>query len=82
MAGIGWVTCFGLLKTAKPGRIKYLVSQPVLEHPGPVLIVKTGSNGVRSKIITPFIPGQSWPEPRYLDSWQQKHWLPTGDDQT
>jgi hypothetical protein len=22
-----------------------------------------------------FIPEKSWPEPRYLDSWQQKHWL-------
>ena len=24
-----------------------------------------------------FIPGEIWPEPRYLDSWQQKHWLRT-----
>jgi len=22
-----------------------------------------------------FNPGEIWPEPRYLDSWQQKHWL-------
>ena len=22
-----------------------------------------------------FIPGEIWPEPRYLDSWHQKHWL-------
>ena len=22
-----------------------------------------------------FIPGKYWPEPRYLDSWKQKHWL-------
>jgi len=22
-----------------------------------------------------FIPGKFWPEPRYLDSWQQKGWL-------
>ena len=22
-----------------------------------------------------FIPGEIWPEPRYLDSWQQKGWL-------
>ena len=28
-----------------------------------------------------FIPGEIWPEPRYLDSWQQKHWLRTGDVQ-
>jgi len=28
-----------------------------------------------------FVPGEIWPEPRYLDSWQQKHWLPEGDDQ-
>jgi hypothetical protein len=27
-----------------------------------------------------FIPGEIWPEPRYLDSWQQKHWLRTGKD--
>jgi hypothetical protein len=26
-----------------------------------------------------FIPGEVWPEPRYLDSWQQKHWLRLGD---
>jgi hypothetical protein len=23
-----------------------------------------------------FIPGEVWPEPRYLNSWQQKYWLP------
>jgi len=28
-----------------------------------------------------FIPGEIWPEPRYLDSWHQKHWLQTGDGQ-
>jgi hypothetical protein len=28
-----------------------------------------------------FISGEIWPEPRYLDSWQQKHWLRTGGDQ-
>ena len=28
-----------------------------------------------------FIPGQVWPEPRYLDSWQRKGWLRTGDSQ-
>ena len=22
-----------------------------------------------------FIPGNIWPEPRYLESWHQKHWL-------
>jgi hypothetical protein len=22
-----------------------------------------------------FIPGEYWPEPRYLDAWQHKHWL-------
>jgi hypothetical protein len=22
-----------------------------------------------------FVPGGSWPEPRYRESWQQKHWL-------
>jgi hypothetical protein len=28
-----------------------------------------------------FIPGKIWPEPRYLDSWQQKHWLRSGNGQ-
>jgi hypothetical protein len=28
-----------------------------------------------------FIPGEIYPEPRYLDSWQQKHWLRTGGGQ-
>ena len=28
-----------------------------------------------------FIPGEIWPEPRYLDSWHQKHWLRKGDNQ-
>ncbi len=28
-----------------------------------------------------FIPGKFWPEPRYLDSWQQKGWLQKGDEQ-
>jgi hypothetical protein len=28
-----------------------------------------------------FIPGDIYPEPRDLDSWQQKHWLRIGDDQ-
>jgi len=28
-----------------------------------------------------FIPGECWPEPRYLDSWHQKHWLQTVDGQ-
>jgi hypothetical protein len=28
-----------------------------------------------------FLPGEIWPEPRYLDSWHQKHWLRTGDGQ-
>jgi hypothetical protein len=28
-----------------------------------------------------FIPGEVWPEPRYLVSWQQKHWLRTRDSQ-
>jgi hypothetical protein len=27
-----------------------------------------------------FIPGEIWPEPRYFDSWQRKHWLRMGDD--
>jgi hypothetical protein len=27
-----------------------------------------------------FIPGGIWPEPRYLDSWHQKHWLRQGDN--
>jgi len=22
-----------------------------------------------------FIPGETWPEPRYFESWQRKHWL-------
>jgi hypothetical protein len=29
-----------------------------------------------------FIPGKFWPEPRYLDSWQQKGWLRTGNNQS
>ena len=28
-----------------------------------------------------FIPGEIWPEPRYLNSWQQKHWLSTGKEE-
>jgi hypothetical protein len=28
-----------------------------------------------------FVPGETWPEPRYVEAWQQKHWLPTGADQ-
>jgi hypothetical protein len=28
-----------------------------------------------------FVPGEYWPEPRYWDSWQQKHWLRSGDGQ-
>ena len=28
-----------------------------------------------------FVPGETWPEPRYLEAWQQKHWLRTGADQ-
>jgi hypothetical protein len=28
-----------------------------------------------------FVPGESWPEPRYRASWQQKHWLRTGGSQ-
>jgi len=28
-----------------------------------------------------FIPGEIWPEPRYLDSWHEKHWLQTGNGQ-
>lgn len=28
-----------------------------------------------------FIPGEIWPEPRYLDAWQSKGWLIMGDDQ-
>ena len=28
-----------------------------------------------------FIPGEIWPEPRYLDSWHQKHWLRKEDNQ-
>ena len=27
-----------------------------------------------------FKPGKLWPEPRYWDSWQQKHWLRAEDD--
>ena len=26
-----------------------------------------------------FNPGKIWPEPRYLDSWHQKHWLKRED---
>jgi hypothetical protein len=29
-----------------------------------------------------FIPGEIWPEPRYAESWQQKHWLRTGNDRS
>jgi hypothetical protein len=29
---------------------------------------------------TDFVPGKFWPEPRYFDSWQKKHWLRTGED--
>ncbi len=28
-----------------------------------------------------FIPGEIWPEPRYLESWHQKHWLRKRDGQ-
>jgi hypothetical protein len=28
-----------------------------------------------------FIPGEIWPEPRYLESWHQKHWLRKSDNQ-
>ena len=28
-----------------------------------------------------FIPGEYFPEPRYLESWQRKHWQRTGDRQ-
>ena len=40
----------------------------------------------RSGLIFPvecsdFIPDGIWPEPRYLDSWQQKGWLSVGDGQ-
>ena len=28
-----------------------------------------------------FVPGEIWPEPRYLEFWHQKHWLKAGDDQ-
>jgi hypothetical protein len=28
-----------------------------------------------------FNPGEIWPEPRYLESWQQKHWLHTESSQ-
>lgn len=27
-----------------------------------------------------FVPGEYWPEPRYLDSWQKKGWLRAGDE--
>jgi hypothetical protein len=26
-----------------------------------------------------FIPGECWPEPRYFNIWQQRHWLRTED---
>jgi hypothetical protein len=29
-----------------------------------------------------FLPGKCWPEPRYWDSWKQKHWLRMGAGQT
>lgn len=29
-----------------------------------------------------FVPGDTWPEPRYLDSWQQKGWLRKRDSLT
>jgi len=28
-----------------------------------------------------FVPEECWPEPRYWDSWQQKHWLRNGGGQ-
>jgi hypothetical protein len=28
-----------------------------------------------------FIPGEIWPEPRFLDSWKLKNWLPMGETQ-
>jgi hypothetical protein len=28
-----------------------------------------------------FIPGEIWPEPRYLNSWHKKGWISTGDGQ-
>jgi hypothetical protein len=28
-----------------------------------------------------FIPGEIWPEPRYLDLWQKKHWFHKGSGQ-
>ena len=28
-----------------------------------------------------FVPGEVWPEPRYLESWQHKHWLRTEEAQ-
>jgi hypothetical protein len=28
-----------------------------------------------------FIVGAYWPEPRYSESWQQKHWLPASEGQ-
>ena len=28
-----------------------------------------------------FVPGEIWPEPRYLEFWHQKGWLKTGDGQ-
>lgn len=28
-----------------------------------------------------FVPGETWPEPRYLESWRQKRWLKTLEEQ-
>lgn len=28
-----------------------------------------------------FVPGQTWPEPRYLQAWQDKNWLPIAEGQ-
>lgn len=39
------------------------------------------SGGIFPVECSDFVPGEIWPEPRYLESWHQKHWLKAGDSQ-
>ena len=34
--------------------------------------------GIFPEECSDFLPGEIWPEPRYLDAWQQKHLLSAG----
>jgi len=37
--------------------------------------------GIFPMVSSNFIPGDIWPEPRYLDFWQKKGWLKKGAEQ-